>query len=383
MTSTEQNITAAWNLIKRLALLAVGLYVLFRYGPFVLRGLRTAATCIIAAAILSYVMLPAVDRMCRWRVRGIGRRTQRLIATIVVFAVFGALLAGAVAISVPPIQKETREFVENFAGYKHAAGELLERAASAYARSVPEHIQRQIERVDYSRVATMATDYFRRVLGIVTSSIGFIVELVLIPVLAFYFVFDHKTLTREFYGLFPPSRRREAMRIGRGVGHVLQSYIFGQLILCAIAGVLTGAFLALLGIPYVVVLAIFSGVTRAIPVIGPVVSGVPIVLVGLLNSEGLAIPLALLVFITVMHFVESKFVMPLLIGERLHLHPAVVIVALLIGAEFFGLVGMFLAAPAAAVIRELLRYYYIRPRDVEKTDGEPQQELAIVETRTA
>jgi len=91
------------------------------------------------------------------------------------------------------------------------------------------------------------------------------------------------------------------------------------------------------------------------------VSGVPIILVGLFYSNGIAVPLYLLTFVVVMHFAESKFIMPRLIGDRLSLHPAVVIIVLFIGAEFFGLLGMFLAAPVAAVIRDVLRFYYVRP----------------------
>jgi predicted PurR-regulated permease PerM len=175
-------------------------------------------------------------------------------------------------------------------------------------------------------------------------------------------VLDYKSISRDVYGLLPIHRRREAIRIGRSIGEILQSYIFGQLILCAIAGILTCIVLAAMGLPYVIVLALFAGVTRAIPIIGPVVSGIPIVLVGLLNSpESLAVPIELTVFVVVMHFIESKFILPKLVGHRLHLHPAIVIIALLIGAEFLGIVGMFIAAPVAAIVRELLRFYYIKP----------------------
>jgi predicted PurR-regulated permease PerM len=72
--------------------------------------------------------------------------------------------------------------------------------------------------------------------------------------------------------------------------------------------------------------------------------------------------LNLLVFFALLQFVESKFIMPKLIGDRMDLHPAIVIITLLVGAEFFGLLGMFLAAPAAAIIRVLVRYYLIKPR---------------------
>jgi len=194
--------------------------------------------------------------------------------------------------------------------------------------------------------------------------VGYALELVLIPVLAFYFLLDYKSLTHEIYALAPGRKRRAALRIGRSVGEILQSYVFGQLILCAIAGILTGVFLSIVGMPYVVVLALFAAITRAIPIIGPVLSGIPIVLVGLVYSGGhVALPLYLLAFVVVMHFAESKFLMPKLIGYRLNLHPAAVIIVLLIGAEFLGIIGMFLAAPVAAIVRELIRLYYIGPRE--------------------
>ncbi len=384
MNQSQHTFDVVWAVIKRLMAVIVGLYLLFRYGPYVLQGLRTALVSVLAATILAFILLPSVDWLCKLKVKKLAGRTQRLLATIVVFLAFAGVLAGAIALSMAPIQREGRDFVENFSHYKESATNLAVRAASVYARTVPDHMKRQIERVDYSRIAALATGYVKGVMGVVSTSIGFVVELVLIPVLAFYFVLDYKTLSREIYGLFPPGRRREVVKIGRRIGHVLQSYIFGQLILCAIAGVLTGLFLTALNVPYVVILAVFAGITRAIPVAGPVISGVPIVLVGLLNFDGLAVPVALLVFVIVMHFVESKFIMPLLIGERLHLHPAVVIIALLIGAEFFGLAGMFLAAPVAALIRELLRHYYILPRcPAQAHRPEPEQDAPIIETRSA
>ncbi|MCL6630469.1 MAG: AI-2E family transporter, partial [Armatimonadetes bacterium] len=109
------------------------------------------------------------------------------------------------------------------------------------------------------------------------------------------------------------------------------------------------------------ILGVFSGLTRAIPVIGPIVSGLVIVLLGLAKAP--VVGLYLLGFFAALHFVESKFIMPYLIGERMKLHPAVVIIVLLIGAEFFGIFGMFMAAPVAAILRVLIRHYLIKPKN--------------------
>jgi len=107
-------------------------------------------------------------------------------------------------------------------------------------------------------------------------------------------------------------------------------------------------------------MSVFAGVTRAVPVVGPIVSGLAIVLLGVTQSVSLG--LWLLIFFVVLQFAESKFIMPKLIGDRMQLHPATIIISLLVGAEFFGIFGMFMAAPVAAIIRVLIRYYLIKPR---------------------
>lgn len=360
----ERTIALVWGLVVRVVLLVAGIYLLIRFGPHVLSRLESITVSVLAAVALTYVLLPSVEYLCRKQSPRMNRKTQRTLATLLVFLAFLGVVALSAYLFVTPFQTEIEQFSGNIREYTQQLGKVFESVSRWYHSQVPVQVREIIGKLDYGRVLAGLTDSLQKAIRLATSSVGFVLELVLIPVLAFYFALDYKSLTRDIYGLVPPHKRREAVRIGRGIGEILQSYVFGQLILCAIAGMVTGLFLTMLNLPYVVVLALFAGVTRAIPVIGPVVSGIPIVLVGLLNSNGsLALPIELTVFVIVVHFVESKFIMPKLIGYRLHLHPATVIIALLIGAQFLGLVGMFLAAPAAAIVRELVRAYYIHPAE--------------------
>lgn len=351
-----------WGLVVRVVLLVAGVYLAIRYGPHVLHRLEPIFISIVASVALTYVLLPSVERLSRIPCRFWGRKTQRLLAAVFVFLVFLGLTVLSVFLFIAPFQNELEQFSASVRGYTIQLGELFQSATRWYQKHVPAQIRNLVGKLDYGRVFAGITDSAQRMFKLATSSVQFVLELVLIPVLAFYFVLDYKSISRDVYGLLPVHKRREAIRIGRSIGEILQSYIFGQLILCAIAGILTCIVLAAMGLPYVIVLALFAGVTRAIPIIGPVVSGIPIVLVGLLNSpDSLVVPIELTVFVVVMHFIESKFILPKLVGHRLHLHPAIVIIALLIGAEFLGIVGMFIAAPVAAIVRELLRFYYIKP----------------------
>lgn len=354
---------AKWALVLAIALVAA----VVGYGLYLIRSVIIS---VFLAVVLTYILLPGVEWLCRNRNKRISLRIQRLVSTILIFVVFLSLMAALVSLFVEPFASELGQFTsfvrENFGTYVGKFPVLLEQFGKAFQVDV--NVRDFFSHPDLSKLSTLVVDVSRWAFQIAGSSIKLGLELFLIPVLAFYFTYDYRSITHEMYSFVPPGKRREAVRMGRCVGELMQSYIFGQVILCVIAGVLTGIFLGALGIKYALVLAIFSGVTRAIPVIGPIVSGVPIILVGALTAapgQRVEIPLILLAFVIVMHFGESKFIMPHLIGRRMRLHPAIVIIVLLIGAAFFGLVGMFIAAPVAAIIREVVLRYYIRPRDRE------------------
>jgi predicted PurR-regulated permease PerM len=131
-------------------------------------------------------------------------------------------------------------------------------------------------------------------------------------------------------------------------------------LLGVIAGVVVGLALHWVGLRYALAMGVVAGVTRIIPIIGPILGGIPIVL--LATAQSWELGLWVLVFFSLLHLLESKLLMPRVIGYRVRLHPAIIIIVLLIGSEFFGLMGMFLAAPIAAIIRILINFYIIRPR---------------------
>lgn len=370
-SNASNNIEATWEIIRRLAKWTLIFAVVVLLGYAVYR-LREVVISLLAAVLMAYILLPGVEWLCRKRSGRFSPKGQRLLATILVFVVALSMLAAAISLFISPFTTELNEFVRSFGEYQKTFVSFLQKVWDA----MPEEGRNIVKTIDYSKASAWLKDYVEGILQIATSSARVILELVLIPVLAFYFVYDYRAITAELYALIPKTRRREAVRIGRMAGEMMQSYIFGQLILCVIAGVLTGIFLSVLGIKYVVVLALFAGITRAIPIVGPIVSGIPIVLVGALSSPGrIEVPLYLALFVSAMHFGESKFIMPQLIGRRLRLHPAVVIVVLLIGAEFFGLAGMFLAAPVAAIIRQLVKQYYIDPRDSQSSQSHGVAEI--------
>ncbi len=338
----------------------IRLVLLFGIGYFVYR-VRAVIVAVLLAAVLTYAILPLVDFLCRYHVRGMKRRTQRVVATILVFIVMISLSVSFMLAFFGQIGVEVTGLKSNFGSYVAQLDEMMSGIRAWYGTLSPD-LQKLLSTDNLGKLQERVISFCTAAVSKTVDWLGHVVELILIPVLAFYFTLDSRSLKREFVALAPRRARREALAILHEINCVMRSYVIGQIILCVIAGVVVGGVLSMVGMPYVILLSILSGVTRAVPIIGPIIAGVVIVLLATIKSPMLG--LYMLIFFSILHFVESKFIMPKLIGHRMELHPALVIIVLLIGAEFFGVLGMFLAAPVAAIIRTLIRYYIIKPKEL-------------------
>lgn len=346
----EAIVELIWRIGLRLALW-VGLgYFLFR--------VRSVITAIILAAVVTYAILPVVDFLCSYHVRGMSRKFQRLTATILVFMVLAALLTVVVAAFFTPFQMEFNGLVERLTD----AIVIVKAKTLSWYGALPPDAQ---DFLQAQKVETLVDKLGQWGKGAFNATLAFfshLVGVILIPVLAFYFTLDSKSLKHEFVALIPRRRAREALAILHELNIIMRSYVIGQIILCVIAGLVVAIILKIVDMDYILILGVFAGITRAIPVVGPILSGLAIVLLGIAKAPMLGV--YLLILFVILQFAESKFIMPKLIGDRMQLHPALVIIVLLIGAEFFGLLGMFMAAPVAAILRVIIRYYLIKPREL-------------------
>ena len=348
----EAWLAAVSMLILRIGIVAVLGYVLYRVGFIIV--------VVLISVMLAFSMAPAVDWLQRSGMfRPVPVHFRRGLATAIVFLLLGVALVSLGVLIVKPLATELSTFAANWTEHQARASEWI-RAAQEWYLTLPADIRTWVEAQQLNDLGARATEQLQRLGHRTVESGMLLVELILIPVLAFSFLTESRPLKREFAMILPRSQLRDGLFLLRRTGQILQSYAMGQLILALIAGVVVWLLLTGLGIRYALVLALVAAVTRVIPVIGPLIGGIPIVLISTL--QGSERGLIVLIAFTLLHLLESKVVMPRLIGYRIKLHPAVVIIVLLIGAEFFGMWGMFLAAPFAAVVKVLFHHFLVRPR---------------------
>ena len=139
---------------------------------------------------------------------------------------------------------------------------------------------------------------------------------------------------------------------------MLYAYVRGQLIIAALIGICSGVACAAIGLPDPIALGLIAGITALIPYFGPFIGAVPAILVGLSQSPGTALLIALLYLL--ISNVILNVVYPKIMGDAVKLPPILVIVALIAGFSWGGILGMFVAVPIAATLRILFDHIYPR-----------------------
>ena len=289
------------------------------------------------------------------------RRQSRTAATLLVFIFAGGLIYIFAVIGLKPIVQDAQGFWQSFSTQNpeqrmatvEAWKNSVDQALRPYRDLLPPEITADAEAAIPDFILASKQLVTSRVLGWF-SHIGFLVELILIPVLIFYFLADGPSLRGEMKLICPPLLRGRVARVFDHLDRVLDGYIRGQVLMCIIAWVLVTIGLLLLGVPHAFTLGLLAGLTRAVPIIGPLLGAVPIALACLLATKSFETTGLVLLGFTAMHFLESKVLLPKVIGHEVDLHPVSVILSLLIGMEFFGFVGVVLAVPIAALGKVLL-----------------------------
>lgn len=360
--------TGLWEFTRRRA---VRLAAMALVG-FLLWRCHAIVTTLIGAFILASAAGALVDPLCRLRpLRRIPSHTRRgVIAGFVLLGIVAAL-AGIVALFFTPFQQEFTNLKNDWPNIQKQILAQADRWREQW-ENLPPWVQNlapqqgggSAKGAESPGVAGAVTGYLTELARKTLTAAAHVVELILLPVLAYYFIVDGRALKKEFLRFLPRPKQRLALAIMFESGAIMRSFLVAQVLLALIAAVVVGVLLGVFQIKYALTLALVAGVTRAVPVIGPLLGGIPLgvlVFVQCSQSGNYTTLAVILTFFTFMHLAESKIITPMILGERLKLHAVVVIVALLVGGEFFGLMGMFLAAPVTALARVLLMNAFVYP----------------------
>jgi predicted PurR-regulated permease PerM len=329
---------------------------------WMLWSVKGALAAFIIGVALAFVLDPLVTFLQR---RGVPRWGGVLVA----FAAVVGVVAAIVAYAIPPIAAQAEDLISHMPELSAALSDW-QAALLAWYESLPlppdwrDALEESIRGAESGFV-----DALREILGPAVSALlraaGFLVGLVVIPVWLFYALKDRERLPAAVDRALPEGWRPDARNVLSILAGVGGSWVRGQLILGAVIFVSTAIGLSILTFigfsefgSFTLVLALIAGVMEWFPIIGPVIAAIPAVLIGLTISPAAA--LAAVILYTVIQQLENHLLVPKVMGDAVDLHPAVIIMSLVIGGALFGIGGAILAAPVVAIGRDLYRYTFRR-----------------------
>ncbi len=331
--------------------------LLLALAALVLWRVRGVVVTVLVAVVFAYILRPLVNLLCRpgLAFKGGLVHLPRTAATAIAFLVLAALLVQVGSLSLPPLMDQLSELQHNWPHYRQKLLDLTAAAEQFQQEEMPPTLRHLVNSWNES-LSQLVSILAKRGLGLTVHGMGLAVELILVPIIAFYVLADGRSIRRQLMFFVPPRHTQAVERSLDLADDIFARYIKGQVILCLIAFAVVSAGLWAIGVEFYLLLGVIAGITRAIPIIGPLVGAVPILIVVPLTTGSSVTTLWVLVLFVIMHLLESKLLMPAIIGRQLDLHPVLIIVALLIGAEMGGLLGMFVAAPTLAVIKTLISH---------------------------
>jgi predicted PurR-regulated permease PerM len=324
------------------ALIAAAVYILSNVAEFLSR-IQTFVGIAVAAIFFAYAIAPAVG----W----LGRSISKPLAITSIYVAMVLLLGVAGVVILPGLNDSA---IQLRADLPQAIASYHEQVArSPLVGALPPKLHNAVVNAP-ERGATalenVGTDAATGALAFGISAASFIGFMAVVPVLAIYLLLEADTIRRAALRVTPPAARLPAARLGREIDSMLGGFIRGQLTVAVIVGALMTALLLALHVKYALLIGVLAGLFDIVPYVGAVAGWIPAFIIALFTN-GWQNALLVTLGIVIINQVEGNFIVPRIISAKVGLSPLTVIVALFVGSELLGVLGLLVAVPLVAVFR--------------------------------
>jgi predicted PurR-regulated permease PerM len=314
--------------------IALLLYAIYR--------VRGVLVLMLIAVFLAVGLDPAVRRLEK---RGL-RRGHGVAAIFLGLIVF--LLAFSLAV-IPPLAGQVALFASDLPGQVRELAEQNPRLHDVIIENdIPQKLQDAV-----SSIPSAISNSFGSVLGIAGSVLTALFNVLTVIILTIYFMLSLARIRAGSLRLVPKSKRQRVAELTDPILEKIGGYIAGQITVALIAGSLAFVFLAVVGVPFPVALALWVAIASLIPLVGATIGAIPAFVVAFFDSPTVGV--ATLVYFIVYQQVENYLIAPRIMTKAVDISPATVLLAALIGGSLLGFVGALIAIPTAASIKLIVQ----------------------------
>ena len=325
--------------------------------------LAPVLTPFVASALLAYIGDPLADRLQRLKL-------PRTLAVVTVFLLTFLLLALIVMLVGPLIQTQVAALFQ-------ALPDIAQRAEQVWLPNIAGWLHLDLSddvglSAFLARYSDMAGSWATSALLSLTKSGGAVaaavLSLFLVPILTFYLLRDWDTILAHLAALIPSGQRRTVVGLAKETDEVLGGFLRGQLLVMFALAIIYSLGLRIVGLEFALAIGVVSGLVSFVPYLG-FIFGISLASLTVVLEPNPAWHLVgVVATFTIAQILEGTVLTPKLVGDRIGLHPVIIIFAVTAGGQLFGFFGILLALPAAAVLSVLVRFAFHRYLK-ENSDG--------------
>jgi predicted PurR-regulated permease PerM len=288
-------------------------------------------------------------------------KLSRTLAVVLLLSLFFMVTLAGTAILVPLFRVQIEQLAANLPNYLKTLQDwgrpLIESIAWIEPDKIQAVAQEELKKMGElpMKILGNLTEFVWSSLSSLFNAILVAVNLFIIPVAMFYLLRDFDSINKKIVNMVPLRLREQFVDIFKEIDRVLSRFIRGQLMVATLMAGLYSAGLFACGTPMSLFVGILAGYANLVPYLGLVFGFVPAAVLTYLQFQEWGPVLGVVAVFGVVQMLESMVITPRVVGDQVGLHPVAIMLAVLVGAELFGLLGVFLAVPVAAVINVLMR----------------------------
>ncbi len=315
--------------------------------------LQSILTPFLIGIILAYLGDPAVDRLEEHKV-------NRTVGVLIVFFLFLVIMIGAALVVVPMLLREVSSLIRDIPVFI----DWLQEKASPWLIATfnidpfdvsVDHLKQRML-ANWQEAGGLAGRVLQEVTASGAALVTALVSIALTPVVAFYLMRDWDDVVEKLHEMIPRYMEETAVELVKECDDVLSQFLRGQLLIMFLLGCIYALGLSIVGLDLAILIGLMAGLASIVPYLGFVVGIVAAALAALFQFQDALHLIYVLIVFMIGQGLEGMVLTPLLVGDRIGLHPVAVIFAVLAGGQLFGFFGILLALPVAAVVMVFLRH---------------------------
>ena len=304
----------------------------------------TLVKLLVVSALLAYIIEPLAVFLE-------SRGMSRTWACLMIFLSTGMIIGISLVVFLPVLGREMMAFQE---GLK--SGHALA-MVSRFEQALEDHFAfLGISDLDLAnRLSSLMVHIGDWIFSHLLDVVALITNLVIIPFIAFFLLKDGRKIKKQFIRMIPNRFFEFSLNLLYKMDLQLGNYLRGQFLDAAIFGVLSVFALWLLGVKYFLIIGVFAGLANLIPFLGPVAGAAPAIIVSVLDTGNFVMGISIIIAFACIKLIDDALVQPLVVAKSVHMHPIVVLLAVIIGGKFFGILGMLLSVPVTGFIKVVIQ----------------------------